>query len=76
MSEKVKSKIRRFGSLLREFRLKRGMSQEVVRIKTGISQETLSRIENSHSKNPRIQTVLLLAETLAVKLDDLFKGDK
>lgn len=74
MPAKDKTPFLPFGLVIRETRLRRGMSQSMVQFKTGINQETISRIENGHIQNPRVQTILILAEVFGVKMDHFFRG--
>jgi transcriptional regulator with XRE-family HTH domain len=58
------------GARIREAREERGLSQEQVETLSGISQETLSRIENGH-RDPRLDTLRKLAAGLSMDLPEL-----
>jgi len=58
------------GARIRAIREERGLSQEQVQALTGISQETLSRIENGH-RDPRLHTLRKLAAGLSMDLPEL-----
>ena len=56
---------------LAKIRKEKGLTQEALARKANISFHTLIKIESGRIKNPRIETVIKLAEALRVKLDDL-----
>jgi len=56
---------------LAKIRKEKGLTQEGLARKAGISFHTLVKIENGGIKNPRIETVIKLAKALNVKLDNL-----
>ncbi len=70
---------RALGLRLQRARLAKGMSQEAVAHAAGISTFTYQKFEKGESKpgtpmNPRLRTLLALAETLDVRVGELVKG--
>lgn len=57
--------------LIKNYRHRLGVSQKVLRQKTGIPQSTLSDIENGKSI-PNIKDALIIAEALNCRIEDLF----
>ncbi len=53
-----------FGSILRELRLERRISQRLLAEKAGISLEAISTLERGYRKTPRRATLLLIAQAL------------
>ena len=67
---------RTLGLRLQRARLAKGMSQEAVAHAAGISTFTYQKFEKGESKpgtpmNPRLRTLLALAETLEVRVGEL-----
>mgnify|MGYP002658112992 FL=1 len=60
MNEKVKS-----------LRIRKGMTQEELSKKAGISRQTLNYIETGKTVNITVATLMKLAEVLECKADDL-----
>ena len=56
---------------LPKIRKNRGWSQEKLAQEAGISYNTLIKIERNGIENPKIETVIKLAEALGVSLDEL-----
>ena len=56
---------------LKKLRNKKGWSQEKLAREAGISYITLVKIERGCVKNPKLETLLKLAEALGVSLDKL-----
>ena len=52
-------------------RKQKGWSQERLAQEAGISYNTLIKLERSGIKNPKIETVIKLADALEVNLDEL-----
>jgi transcriptional regulator with XRE-family HTH domain len=52
-------------------RKQRGWSQEKLAQESGISYNTLIKLERKGIKNPKIETVVRLADALGVSLDEL-----
>ncbi len=61
------------GVRVKEIRNKKGVTQERLSEMVGINPKYLSSIERG-KENPTLNTVLKLAETLGVSLDELFTG--
>jgi transcriptional regulator with XRE-family HTH domain len=61
------------GKNLRKIRQQKGLSQGKLARLTNISLNTLTKIESDFTKRPAIQTVVKLARTLSVSLEDLVK---
>lgn len=57
---------------LKELRIERGISQEELAEKSGISRTTLSKIENDEEANVNTRTIAKLAEIFEVKPSDIF----
>jgi transcriptional regulator with XRE-family HTH domain len=64
------------GVKLREIRLDRGYSQEELHKLTGISRDTISRLETGDRPNPHPRTLRKLAEALGVSVGDFRKREK
>lgn len=58
---------------LAKMRKEKGLTQERLSRKADISFHTLVKIEGGGIKNPRIETVIKLAEALGILVDDLIK---
>jgi transcriptional regulator with XRE-family HTH domain len=56
---------------LKEFRKQKGWSQERLARESNISYHTLIKLEQNNIKNPKIETVIKLADALEVSLDEL-----
>ncbi len=54
-----------------ELRKQKGWTQERLAIESGISYNTLIKLERNGIKNPKIETVIKLADALEVSLDGL-----
>ncbi len=54
-----------------EIRKQKGWTQERLAIESGISYNTLIKLERNGIKNPKIGTVIKLADALEVSLDEL-----
>ena len=70
---------RALGLRLQRARLAKGMSQEAVAHAAGISTFTYQKFEKGESKpgtpmNPRLRTLLALAEALEVRVGELVEG--
>lgn len=61
---------------LAKLRRQKGWSQEKLSQEAGISYNTLIKIERSGIKNPKIETIVKLANALNVKLDELVERGK
>ncbi len=56
---------------LAKIRKQKGWTQEKLSQEAGISYNTLIKIERNGIKNPKIETVIKLAEALGVSMDKL-----
>lgn len=59
------------GLRIKELRRAKGMSQEMLAEKTGISSKYLSSIERG-KENPTLETLIRLAEALSIELAEVF----
>ena len=71
---------RQMGVALQRLRLERGLSQERLAHMAGIASYTYQKFEKGESKpgtpmNPRLFTLLALAEVLEVKLEDIVPAE-
>ena len=62
------------GKKLKEARLNRDLTQEVIAEKLNVSRQTISNLENEKSY-PDIISVIELSNLYSISLDDLLKGD-
>lgn len=69
-----------FGKLLEGLRRSVALSQETLSAESGVSQQTISKLENSPDTRPRAKTVFALVEVLKthgvtdIELDELVKS--
>lgn len=56
---------------LAKFRKEKGLTQEGLSRKAGISYHTLIKLESGRIKNPKIETVFKLANALGVSINNL-----
>ena len=54
-----------------KIREQKGWSREKLAVESGVSYNTIVKIEYGGIKNPKIETVINLAKALNVKIDDL-----
>ena len=54
-----------------KLRKQKGWSQEKLAVESGISYNTIIKIERGGIKNPKIGTVINLEKALGIKIDDL-----
>ncbi len=59
-----------FASLLKSYRLARGMSQEELAERAGLSRDAIGLLERGERRNPRRDTVALLAQALGLSADE------
>lgn len=64
---------RRLGKRIRELRMKKGWSQDVFADKSGFHRAQVGAFERGEM-NLTLASLLLLAETLGIRIVDLFKG--
>lgn len=62
-----------FGDNLRAARLRRGLSHEELSARADIDVATVYRLENG-DRQPRLPTILRLAEALEMSASDLLRG--
>ena len=58
--------------LLREERLKRGLSLNALAEKSGLSRQMVSYVEQE-KRNPSLDTLLRISEVLQIKLDEILR---
>lgn len=58
---------------LKKLRKQKGWSQEKLAREAGISYQTLIKIEQGRIKNPKLETLMKLAKSLDVSVDELIK---
>ena len=63
------------GKKLKEARLNRNLTQEIIAEKLNVSRQTISNWENEKSY-PDIISVIALSDLYSVSLDELLKGDQ
>jgi transcriptional regulator with XRE-family HTH domain len=63
------------GMKLRDVRLDAGLSQEELHQMTGVSRDTISRMETGDRPNPHPRTLRKLAQALGVSVADIRKRD-
>lgn len=63
------------GNMLRAAREAKGMTQEELEKKSGISRQTISAIENGKTTNVKSGTLLALAKALDTTIGDIFFPD-
>lgn len=54
-----------------KLRKQKGWSQEKLAVESGVSYNTITKIEKDRIEDPRISTVIKFAKALNVKIDDL-----
>ena len=54
-----------------KLRKQKGWSQEKLAVESGVSYNTIIKIEKNRIEDPRISTVIKFAKALNVKIDDL-----
>lgn len=61
---------------LAEYRLKRDLTQRDLARKSGVSYNTIIKIERGGITNPKIETVIKLAKALNISIDNLINTKK
>jgi len=56
-----------------KLRKQKGWSQEKLAVESGVSYNTIIKIEKDRIKDPRISTVIKFAKALNVNIDELIK---
>ena len=59
------------GQNIKEFRKKKGWSQQKLAEKTSLSFNTITRLEQGIGNSPTLKTLLKLSEALEISLDEL-----
>jgi len=60
---------------LRRIRRERGLTQEGLAERSGMSKSQISRLEGGKQNNPELQTVVTLGTALGASLDELVFGE-
>lgn len=60
------------GNRVREYRIKRGLSQEELARRAGVSRYTIINIENEHEFQTKVATLERIASALGVSIKTLF----
>jgi transcriptional regulator with XRE-family HTH domain len=58
---------------IKRYRMEKGLSQEQLAQKAGITYSTLAKLESGVNQNPKVKTLQQIATALEVSLDDLMK---
>jgi len=58
---------------LKKYRKKKGVSQDKLSKLANITYNTIIKLESGATKNPRVETLHLIAVALGVSVDDLLK---
>jgi transcriptional regulator with XRE-family HTH domain len=58
---------------LKKYRNKKGVSQDKLSKLVDITYNTIIKLESGATKNPRVETLRLIAKALGVSVDDLIK---
>ena len=61
---------------LKEYRKRKGWTQQKLAEKTGLSFNTITKIEQGIGDSPTLKTLLKLSEALEIGLDELVGRDK
>ena len=56
---------------VKRYRKALGLSQEKLAQESGVTYSTLTKIESGVNQNPKVKTLLRLADTLGVTVNDL-----
>lgn len=70
MKDEKKEILEKFGAYVRQVRTNKGMTMLEVEVTTGISEGSISKIENG-KKNPALTTIVKLAKGLSVPPSEL-----
>jgi transcriptional regulator with XRE-family HTH domain len=70
--EEHQKKLNYIGALIREYRFAEGWSQQMLSEYCNLNRNTISRAENGG--NVSVLTILEIAETLDIRLTDLFEN--
>jgi len=58
---------------LKKYRKKKGVSQDKLSKLADVTYNTVIKLESGATKNPRVETLQLIAVALGVSVDDLLK---
>jgi len=58
---------------LKKYRSKKGISQDKLSKLADVTYNTIIKLESGATKNPRVETLRLIAKALGVSVDDLLK---
>ena len=58
---------------LKKYRNKKGVSQDKLSKLVDVTYNTIIKLESGATKNPRVETLRLIAKALGVSVDDLIK---
>ncbi len=64
---------REIGDKIKQLRMKKGLTQDVLARKCDMPYTTLTKIESNAITKPSIQTVIKIAKGLGISIDDLIK---
>lgn len=67
--------LRILGRNLKRWRQFRGLTQEELAKKVGITKDTISKIELGKQENPGLKYLILISQELNVELEQLFMDD-
>lgn len=73
IKKRYQKKLEGFGKNLKKLREGKGMTQEQIAFKSGISFTTINRLENG-KLNPTLATLYAIADTFKVSVQELFEG--
>lgn len=59
---------------IKKYRKKKGISQDKLSKLAGVTYNTVIKIESGATKNPRVDTLNLIAKALDTKVDNLLNG--
>ena len=60
---------------LKQWREKKGLTQEALARKADISYNTIIKLETGGIKDPRVSTIAKLAQALEITIDELLYGE-
>lgn len=72
MKDDKKDILEKFGANVKKIRSEKGLTMLDVEVATGISEGSISKIENG-KKNPALTTIIKLAKGLSVPPSEVFK---
>ncbi len=58
---------------VKRYRTRKGLSQDQLARKAGVTYSTLTKLESGVNQNPKVKTLQQIAAALDVTLDDLMK---